>query len=622
MTQETTRAGDCPQEKWLQVPVPPDPNYDGVNIYGDETSVDIRPFLQGIGGQAPFLAPYVNNLLANPIPVSRTGYAEKDVIDPNTIDLKLSGALHYKISEGTEAILAANWGTGNSVYTGQDRFSLKDLKMGQYKLEFNNRNWMLRAYTTQENAGQSYNATVTTRLFNEAWKPSYDPNNPTGSWYVQYAQAYLGALASGMPDINAHNLARSVADEGRPAAGTTQFSQIFDKVRSVPIVDGGGLFVDRTDLYNVEGQYNLSEVTGKFADILVGGNFKRYVLNSEGTLFADSTHPIGINEVGAYVQATKKFFDDKFILTFAGRYDKNQNFQGRFTPRATAVINVGGNSHIRLSYQTAYRFPSTQQQWINLDVGGNTTLIGGLPDFWTFYNFYNNPIFSYNSVVAGAPKQFSFRTFKPESVTSYELGYKGLLAHGRMLLDVYGYYGQYHDFLVRTVVVQSKTGDTADISNPALQNIYSMPLNVSGTVTTYGFGVSIDYRLPKNFTIGGNFSSDVLNGVPTGLYAAFNSPKYRANITFGNTGIGPAKRIGFSVVYRWQDRIPDYTSDFANGVVPTIQTLDAQVSYKLPHIKSVIKLGATNLLNQYYTDGVGNSVVGGLYYISFGYNVF
>jgi outer membrane receptor protein involved in Fe transport len=75
------------------------------------------------------------------------------------------------------------------------------------------------------------------------------------------------------------------------------------------------------------------------ADIPVGGNFKRYVLNSEGTLFADSAGTIGINEYGAYVQASRALLNERVRLTLSGRYDKNQNFEGRFTPRATALVN-------------------------------------------------------------------------------------------------------------------------------------------------------------------------------------------------------------------------------------------------------------------------------------------
>ncbi len=58
------------------------------------------------------------------------------------------------------------------------------------------------------------------------------------------------------------------------------------------------------------------------------------------------------------------------------------------------------------------------------------------------------------------------------------------------------------------------------------------------------------------------------------------------------------------------------------GDIPAYGTLDAQVSYKIPKIKSLIKLGASNLLNQYYSSAFGNPQIGGLYYLSFGFNVF
>ncbi len=594
-----------------------DPNYDGINVYGDETTVDImKNVLIPIAHQAPFLAPYIYSLdTTKPINVSRTGYNEKYVVSPNTVNIKVSGAMHYKITPNTEAIAEGYFGTGNTVYTGADRYSLRDLKVAQYKLELNNKNWFLRAYTTQENAGNSYDATVTTRLFNEAWKPS-----PV--WYQQYSEAYLTEIMSGQSTANANNFARAIADQGRPVEGSAQFNQIFDSVRSKPIKDGGGKFIDKTDLYSAEGQYNLTQFTGDFADIIVGASFKRYELNSEGTLFADSAGKIGTNEVGAYAQISKSFFDNFLKLTFSGRYDKNQNFNGRFTPRATAVIKTGENSNIRLSFQTAYRFPTNQNQWINLVVGGNEILIGGLPSLRSFYNFQGNPVYTESSVLAGSPTPAVFGTFKPESVTSYEVGYKALTADNNLLIDMYAYYGQNHDLLSRTTVIQSKTGTPQGLSNTANWNIFSVSVNAPGVVESYGYGLSLDYRLPMNFTIGVNGSSDVLQNQPANFVTYFDAPKYRANVSFGNTGFGPKKLMSFNIVLRWQDAIPNYVSDFVNGALPSIRTLDAQISYKLLKIKSVIKIGATNLLNQYYTDGVGNSDVGGLYYVGFAYNVF
>jgi hypothetical protein len=155
-----------------------DPNYDGMNYYGDETTIDLNLVLNGIAGQAPFLAPYISTLTGSPNPVSRTGYTEKEVTNPNTINFKMGASFNYKITNSIEAILSGFWGTGNTVYTGSDRYSLLDLKMGQYKLELKHKNWAVRAYTTQENAGQSYNTTVTTRHGNHLLNGTLNMDKP------------------------------------------------------------------------------------------------------------------------------------------------------------------------------------------------------------------------------------------------------------------------------------------------------------------------------------------------------------------------------------------------------------------------------------------------------------
>ena len=598
-----------------------DANYNGINVYGDETTTDIRPILAGIGAPAGYLTV--------PINVSRTGYNERDIINPNTVNFKATGALHYKITPKIEAIAAAYYGTGSSTYTGSDRYSLKDLKIAQYKVELNNKNWYVRAYTTQENAGQSFNATVTTRLLNEAWKASPPRANAGGtiglpeiaaSWYGQYSIAYLSALQLGKSQFEAQNTARATADVGRPAANSQQFKDIFNRVRSIPIKNGGGLFLDKTNLYNAEGQLNLTEYTSKVADIIIGGNFKRYLLNSEGTLFADTAGKIGINEFGGYVQASRQIVKG-LKLTLAGRYDKNQNFEGRFTPRATALIKVAENKNVRLSYQSAYRFPSTQQQFIDLSVGGGTRLTGGNVLLANKYNFLGNPTYSYASLQKGTPQKVTDFSFRPESVSTYEIGYKGLYFNDKLLIDLYGYYGQYKDFISRTIIVQSRTNAPITQADTSRGLTYSIPVNNSRKVKTSGYGVSLDYRLPKNFIISGNFSSDEIGDVDPGFFSFFNSPKYRTNISLANGGFGKNKAYGFNVTYRYQDAF-NYQGDFASGDVPAVQTVDAQISMKMPATKTLLKVGANNLLNQYYRNATGNSVVGGLYYVSIGFNLY
>ncbi|MES2775910.1 MAG: TonB-dependent receptor [Bacteroidota bacterium] len=590
-----------------------DPNFDGVNVYGDETTVNLKDVLNGIGAAAPFLQGYISTFPAS-IPVSRTGYTETEVVNPNTVNMKLSGAIHYKLTDKIEANLTGYFGTGNTIYTGSQRYSLKDLKVGQYKLELNHKDWFFRAYTTQENSGESHNLTVATQLFNESWKPST-------SWYPTYGQTFLAAKLGGATDAAAHTAARAAADVGRPAPGSDQFKSIYQAVRKRPIPQGG-LFLDRSDLYMIEGQYNLTDAV-KFAEVLVGGNWKKYVLNSQGTLFPDKPgEPITIGEFGAYVQISKALLDEKLKLTASGRFDKNQNFDGRFTPRLGLVFKPAKDHNIRLSFQTAYRFPSTQQQWIDLNTGTGARILGCNKFLWDKYNMTSNPVYAAESVTAGNPTVVSFIAAKPESVTSYELGYKALIAK-KFLVDIYGYYGQYENFLSRRDVIQKldPAGPMSDLSNSSKRTGYSIVINAPGKVTTFGWGASAEYLLPQNFSVSGNISSDVLEDVPTGFQAGFNTPRYRTNLTLGNSGFGAKKLFGASITWKWQDTFM-YESDFIFGEVPAYHNVDMQVNYRFPEIKSMVKLGATNLLNQYYRTGLGNSSIGGLYYVSFGYNIF
>ena len=668
-----------------------DPNYDGVNLYGDETNLnmsgvagsvlatlpsaivsaansflagnmnaklsDLNTFLTSIGGGALvaggaspiiFGASPARNWFNNQL-VSRTGYGEKDVIDPTTSNFKFSGSLNYKLSDKVEAIFSGIWGTGTTVYTGADRYSIKDFKMGQYKLELKAKNWYLRGYTTTENSGNSYVTTTTTRLFNEAVKGS-------AAWYPQYMAAYITYADQGLSTADAHYGARAVADAGRPT-GFVLYNPLFQKIAQTPISKGGGLFMDRTKMSSLEGQYNLTEKLGLSktgTDLLVGASWRQFSLNSQGTIFADTAGPIKISETGAYAQLSQKLFGDLVKLAVSGRYDKNENFAGHFTPRASAVVKLTKDHNLRLSYQSAYRFPTTQNQWINLKTSQGT-LLGGLPALRDYYKFNTMPAYtlasvtSYGAAVKAAAatgnipgiisaasllKAQQFGEFKPESSTSFEVGYKGLFAK-RLLVDIYAYWAKYKDFIGGVSVIQSSTtpgplgpvgllGLNADGSagnSATTRNVYSVSMNQTSDVSTSGWGASVEYLMAKNFSVSGNMYSDKIGPVESGFIPYFNTPKIRRNIAFNNSGFGPKNLLGFNLTYRWIDAF-HYEGTFATGDLPAYETFDAMLSLKLPKTKSLIKIGATNMFNRYYRTGFGNPQIGGLYYMSFGWNVF
>src|SRR5690606_18132952 len=215
-------------------------------------------------------------------------------------------------------------------------------------------------------------------------------------YFQQYSAVYSAARAAGAPDAIAHAQARAYADQGRLEPGTPEFNNAFDEVVSTSISDNGGKFADNSKPYHFEGQYNFTDKI-KIAEVLAGASYRIYNLNSRGTIFADTTGAININEYGAYVQVAKRILHDVVKLTASGRYDKNENFKGGFTPRLTGLVELAEDNNLRLSYQQAYRFPSTQDQWIDLN-SPSARLIGGLPQFNTYFGFDSNPVYTAESV--------------------------------------------------------------------------------------------------------------------------------------------------------------------------------------------------------------------------------
>ncbi|WP_316792316.1 TonB-dependent receptor [Pedobacter frigoris] len=638
-----------------------DPNYDGINVYGDEVNANILSvsrLLQGgfVAQLPPAALTNINNAIAANIPyanikaslagtaaqpligvyyglnkglvssrdVSRTGYNEVDLVDYDTESLKASGSLHYKITSTIQAIAQLNWGRGTSVYTGSDRYSLRNFSIGQYKLELKGQDFFLRGYTTQERSGDSYISSILGSFINEAYRPSEGPaTDPTSGWFAQYAIAYGDAKSTGASDVAAHTAARAFADRGRFMPGTPQFEGAKSAIVNSTISSGkGAKFNDKTNLYHYEGMYDFSDAFNNALEVQVGGSYRIYQLRSGGTIFDDLNDKIDINEYGAFAQLAKKMFNDKFKLSVSGRYDKSTNFDGRFTPRVSGVLTVAPNNNIRLSYQTGYRNPTTQNQYIDLSVaGGRQRLIGGIPEMLNKYNLLTtNKAFtdvSYRAFLAsaatGAPNpallkayEFDPRGVRPESVQAYEIGYKGLLGP-KFLIDAYAYYNTYKDFITAVEVYQQ---------NGTKFSKFGAPVNANGEVNSYGGALGIDYLL-GNYNLSGNVSYNKLQDLPVDYINDFNTPKVRYNLGLGNKEI--IKNFGFNVNYRWQDKFY-WNSSFAAGEVPAFSTLDAQVNLKIPSVKSMIKVGGSNILNKYYFTSYGNPAVGALYYIGFTYN--
>ncbi|CAN5314969.1 TonB-dependent receptor [soil metagenome] len=648
------------------------PAAERVHVYGDEVGTNIALVGLSSGFQSQMNAsglgsfiPYLPNQIVN-----RTGYDERNLVDYNAKNLKANLALHYRITDKMELLGQWNYGAGTSVYTGAQRYSLKDFFINQFKLELKGDNFFVRGYTTQENSGDSYVADLTGVLINSAWKDN-------STWFGTYSGNYLGALAaqgfnpSGGADPTlaqqqaAHAAGRAAADVGRYLPGTQQFESAKTLARSSTI-PAGSKFSDQTNLYHYEGQYNFKNQI-KFMDLLAGASFRYYELKSNGTIFPDGpNNKITIQEVGGFVQAGKKLLEDKLKLSGSVRYDKNQNFQEQINPRVSAVYTIAQKHNIRASFQTGFRNPTTQNQHIDLNVV-SARLIGGLPYYAEKYrvfenaytlasvNDYTNRITqnlsnaAYVAALGGRPnaglalgdpaslallkKVNGVEPLRPEQIQTFEIGYRSLIGD-RLMIDMAYYYNEYTHFLTSItvrkaagVIDQTATTITAQnvnnaqtlltpITTPGQENTFGVPTNINDRkITSQGATFGFEYSLDRGYKLTGNYNWNKLNTAlgPDFITDGFNTPENKFNLGVGNRKV--TDKFGFNVNYRWQQSFY-WASSFAQGDVPSNGVFDAQVSYKLKNMKSMLKIGGSNILNQRYVLNYGGPTLGAIYYVS------
>ncbi|MBC7447955.1 MAG: TonB-dependent receptor, partial [Hymenobacteraceae bacterium] len=144
---------------------------------------------------------------------------------------------------------------------------------------------------------------------------------------------------------------------------------------------------------------------------------------------------------------------------------------------------------------------------------------------------------------------------------------------------------------------------------------YRLWTNSRAQVTNYGASASGRYELTRGYFAGANATLARLDhrANPDGLEDGFNTPQWSCNVSLANErALG---RLGFGVNYRWQSRFY-WQSFLVNGDVPAYGTLDAQLTYAVPHPDLRIKLGATNLTNRYYRSFLGGPAIGGFYYLT------
>jgi len=627
--------------------------YDAVNRYGDEDWWDDGGDSKTFPGLGRFYRP---------------GIEEKHLVDYDTENIKLTTALHYKIKEDLTAIYAVNFGSGTTVYQGDNRYSLKDILFLQNRVEIQKKDkWFWRAYSTHEDAGNSYDAYFTalrmqdsvvsnqsynlyyTGLWNIFNKPKVRamPGAPANSLPMSQYQSIMDSLIASNPDFfnqlhedNRNNVSIATASDALGAVtieelesfanqlipGTSEFNNLKNHITSTLFTEGGSRFYDKSALYHTQGERTFTYDNG--AVLRMGGNFRLYTPKSAGTIFSDTAGTVITNrEAGLYGGWEQSFLDERLKLSATGRVDKNQNFRALVSPAVSSVYKATENQTFRLSFSSAIRNPTLADQYLNYNVG-RAVLLGNLDGFDSLVTLDN--ITDYLGKPANERLSHDFGYFnvdaiRPEKVKTAEAGYRATIGT-RVFVDANYYYSLYDDFIGYIIGAEIEEGTTAIDRLKSLQ-VYRVAANATEQVTTQGFSIGMNTFVGDYQTLTGNYSWNKLTSAVTDpIVPAFNTPEHKFNLGWNIRNYpwknDDSKLIGACVNYKWVQGFVFEGSPQFTGSIPSYGLCDAQISLTRIKEKSenkrtiTYKLGASNVLNNKVYQVFGGPLVGRLAYLS------
>ena len=645
--------------------------FDGWNKYGDDALAGSNTVsVNGLNIDG------VNN---RTLTVARTGYWEKDLVDPQVDNLKFDLALHYKFTPATELTYSYRIGKMDGVFQRGNKIKLDNVVVQNHQLELKGSNFTIKAYTSSENSGDSYNVKpladnldLYTGGSGNVWGAKYKAALNT------YAADHGGSLTSNNLAAATH-YARRQADAGRAEAGTARFNSVKDSIIKINNWDikssaipnapstGGAALIQKSNLYHVEGQLDLTKQV-KYFSMLIGADARLYQVIPDGNNFVDFKRPIAQRNIpqadgsfgrdiyykkfGGFAQLTKTLFNEHLKLWGSLRADYNPEFTAKLTPRLAAVYTVKDKHNFRFTFQQGYRFPALFEalSYVN---NGRVKRVGILPVIneglgYRENSYTQSSVAAFNAAVKlagntdaaavankGLLQPGALPAGRPEGINSFEVGYKSVLFNNKVFIDVDAYTNVYDGFLGQVqvfvpigetigsnaaaiaMVDRNRDATTASNGNAASkgQERYRVYTNAKNKYTSYGSSLGLTYNFYKTFTVSGNLNYNKIKGItnPDLFVTGFNTPALTSNLSIGNRAI--TKNAGFNIVWKWQDSFL-WESPLVTGNIAAINNIDAQVTYRMPAIKSSIKFGGTNILNNRHIQYAGGPTIGALYYVA------
>ena len=638
--------------------------FDAVNTYGDEYFP-----ANDFSTSAPWNYPGLGTFF-------RTGYKEFDLVNYNTENVKANASVHLRLKpeleeNSPELIVAGNVGQGTTVYQGDNRFSLRDILFYQGRVELKKKDkYFIRFYGTGENAGKSFDPYFTAlklqdaarsdenwaKVYEKYWTQIIKPRalaldypgleqNPNwvgpalDPFYLEYNLPYdYSAMAQWNQTysdslIYWHSMIENMTNNGTAGIpmgqygffqpGSSKFNSNFDRITSAKNndADGGTRFYDRSSLFHTQGEYQWKGLG--FMDYRIGGNARLYRPNSAGTIFTDDSIKIYNYEGGLYFGATRKFMENRLIVSGTIRVDKNVNFDALVSPAASVVFQPIKNHYVRASFSSALRNPTLTDQYLSLNVGpailrGNLNGVDGLYTLESFNDFRNK--LNRKLLVP-----FNIAPIRPEQVKTIELGYRASFFDQKVYVDLGGYYSAYKHFIGYKIGIDVTFDRDTLVSLPTNLQVYRYSANSNNTVTTQGVTLGLNYYFQEKHSFGANYSyNDIARSDANDpIIPAFNTPKHKYNLSVTGNKLFESSEgncWGYSVNYKWIQGYLFEGSPQFTGLINTYDMVDVQINYSLVPSNVFIKIGASNVLNNKQVQVYGGPSIGRMAYLSLQYS--
>jgi outer membrane receptor protein involved in Fe transport len=674
----------------------PGPDYDAVNEYGQNTFSSIQQMdLLGLGALtgAPSAANYFDTVVT-------TGYTEQELFGNEASNIKGNFGLYFRPNENTEISFSSLMGTGEApLPAGNARYNIKDFVVQLHKLEIQTGGLTARAFYTKEDAGETTQSTALGNsvaaaqdLFSptgtdlEPWfDPSYAShwNGIENGWGQMYLGAYFGGAAQflgvSITDLLSQNVpdhiqggGTSFADlPGLPASGPGSSAFLHQQARAFANSnmlrpgDGdfeaavnaatngailtlsdqgmarptlGALIKDVSEVYTFEANYDFEDKIS-FANVIVGGLYRSFNLDTDGTLYTDYNDPIEYDEYGVFAQLQKDLFDDSVSLTASMRYDKQSVMEdANVTPRLGLLFKLSDKSNIRVSAQLGYRNPTNQDKFIGL-YNGEEVLLGSTREnidrFNTTlsgFNWTGNQVFdtalnksSYDNggnIVAEA-----LDYVEAEKVTSYDIGYR--FNSKTFTLDVNAYYSQYENFIGTNSVyvpvdVVVAGGVAAGLSPEAATQAamdggafaqFGVDANLDVPFDTYGMSLEAITKLSASTNMNFIYEYNELDyeaAANSDFELSWNTPKHRMKFGF-TSKLGDGATLSANARYNSEYY---YESSFIDATIRENTVFDAKLMFGIKALDNLqFEVGGNNIAGREYVSIPGSGNIGSLYYV-------